>query len=301
VVTEVTGKTRLQFKSGQSGFGYRLTFGDSANALLANLEISNNVQAAGTAGGYITAIGTSAEDSALNSKLTVDGLTFYRDSNNIDDIITGTSLTLKNLTTTNETLKISLDSESVRNEVDGFLKSYNDAVTFLRNKSKVDPETKTRGALAGDTTYTYLRTGMRSLFSEQVSGLAVGMPSYLFEIGITAKDDGTLSISDSEKFDNAVEAGSAHIANLFKSSSGIAHKVQTFLEDFVKVGGILDHSRDGLSDQLKSVEQRLTRFDARMAQREEQLRLQFAKMQEASQLLARQSAAFNSLASAFGY
>lgn len=301
VVTEVSGTSRLQFKSGQSGFTYRLSFTDSANSLLSALEISNTVQAAGTAGGYITAIGTSAEDSTLNAKLVVDGLTFYRDSNNINDIITGTSLTLKNVTTSNETLKISVNSESVRNEVEGFLNAYNDVVTYLKSKSSVDAQTQTRAPLAGDTTYTYLRTGLRSLLSEQVTGLAAGATSYLFEIGITANSDGTFKISDTQKFDNAVAAGSATIANLFKSTDGIANKIQTFLEDFVKVGGILDDSRDGISDQIKSLEQQISRFDARLLQREEQLRLQFAKMQEASLILGRQSAAFNSLASAFGY
>jgi flagellar hook-associated protein 2 len=301
VVTEVSGKSRLQFKSGQSGFTNRLNFTDSANSLLSTLEVTNGVQAAGTSGGYITAVGTTAEDSPLNSKLAVDGLTFYRDNNNIDDVITGTSLTLKNITTKKETLKISADSESVRGEIESFIKAYNDVATYLKSKSSVDPETKTRGALAGDTTYTYLRTSLRSLLSEQVAGLSTGAPSYLFQIGISANNDGTLKIADSEKFENAVTAGSSSISNLFKSPNGVANKVLNFMQDFVKVGGILDESREGIGDQIKSVDRRLQTFDARMAQREEQLRLQFAKMQEASLLMGRQSAAFSSLASMMGY
>ena len=58
---------------------------DSANSLLSTLEISNSVQSSGTSGGYITDVGTSASDSLLNSKLLVDGLTFYRDSNTIEN------------------------------------------------------------------------------------------------------------------------------------------------------------------------------------------------------------------------
>ena len=149
VVHEEDGTSRLVFRSTQSGFTNRQSFTDSTNSLLSTLEISNNVLSSGTAGGYITAIGTTATDSALNAQLLVDGLTFYRDSNSISDILDGVTMNIKDVNATSETLQVSEDTEAVKKEVEDILNAYNDIIKFLREKSKVDPETNARGALSG--------------------------------------------------------------------------------------------------------------------------------------------------------
>ena len=48
VVHEESGKSRLVFKTEQSGFTNRMVMTDSANSLLSTLEISNSVQSSGT-------------------------------------------------------------------------------------------------------------------------------------------------------------------------------------------------------------------------------------------------------------
>ncbi|TDI83634.1 MAG: flagellar hook protein FliD, partial [Caldithrix sp.] len=75
VVHEEDGKSRMIFKSSKSGFTYRMVMTDSGNSLLSTLDINNTAQSSGTAGGYITSVGTSASDSLLNAKLQVNGLT----------------------------------------------------------------------------------------------------------------------------------------------------------------------------------------------------------------------------------
>ena len=301
VVHEDDGTSRLIFKSGQSGFTYRQTFTDSTNSLLSTLEISNNVLSSGTSGGYITAIGTSATDSSLNAQLKVDGLTFYRDSNGISDIIDGVTFTLKNVTTSTETLQVSADTETVKKEVEDILNAYNDVIKYIRAKIKVDPDTKARGVLAGDTLYRNLRSTLRGIMTGQVTSVDSGNPAYLFDIGISAASDGTLSVTDSEDFEDALLASSSAIADLFNSSNGVATQLETLLHDYIKVGGFIDDGKKSVADRIKSTDGHIKRFDERLARREQQLRNQFAKMQQVSVLLGAQSATFQSIFSSFKF
>lgn len=298
VVHEEDGTSRMIFKSGQSGYTYRMVQTDSANSLLAELEINSASQTSGTSGGYITLVGTSDSTSELNSKLDIDGLTFYRDSNTINDILDDVTINAKDITTSTESMQVSVDTETVKEEIQAMLDAYNKVILYIKEKSSVDPETSARGPLAGDSTYSFVRFSLRNIFTGNISGADTGNPEHLFEVGITAANDGTLSFTDDEKFENALAAGSSQVSDLFNNSTdGIANQVEDFLENFVKTGGIIDDSKTSITDRIKSIDSRIERFDERLAQREVQLRKQFARMQEVSTLLGGQSAAFSSLQS----
>lgn len=301
VVHEENGVSRFIFKSGKSGYTNRMVMTDSANSLLATLEINSASQSSGTSGGYITTVGTSASTSLLNSKVDIDGLTFYRDSNTIGDILDDVTLNLKGVTATTESMQVSVDTENVKEELQALLDAYNKVILFIKDKSKVDPKTSARGPLAGDSTYSFVRFSLRNIFTGKVSGIDSGNPEHLFEVGITAAADGTLSFTDEEKFENALAAGSSKVSDLFNSTNGIATQVKSFLKSFVKTGGIIDDSKKSIQARIKSLDSRIKRFDERLARREVQLRKQFAKMQQVSTLLGGQSMAFSSLQSSLRF
>ncbi len=302
VVHEEDGKSRMIFKSGQSGYTYRMVQTDSTNSLLAELEINSASQTSGTSGGYITLVGTSDSTSELNSKLDIDGLTFYRDSNTINDILDDVTLNVKDVTASTESMQVSVDTETVKEEIQALLDAYNKVILYIKEQSKVNPETSTRGPLAGDSTYSFVRYSLRNILTGNISGVGTGNPEHLFEVGITAASDGTLSFTDDEEFENALAAGSSQVSDLFNNSTdGIATQVEDFLENFVKTGGIIDDSKTSITDRIKSIDDRIERFDERLARREVQLRKTFAKMQEVSTLLGGQSAAFSSLQSSLRF
>jgi len=295
VVQEDSTNARLVLKSGKSGYTYRLGFTDSANSLLSTLEVSNNVQTSGTSGGYVTAIGTSATNSSLNAKLQVDGLTFYRDSNEITDILTGVTLNLKNVTTGTETLQVATDVEAVKQEVDDFLAAYNDVLHFLKEKTSVDPDTSVRAPLAASSTYRELISRLRNVMTAKVTNVISGNPEYLSEIGITAAADGSLSITDTDKFENALNTSTNQISDLFNVTDGVATQIKDLVNDYIKVGGFIDDSQNSISDRIKILDDRIARLDKQLSLREFQLRQQFSKMQELSATLQLQQAALQSL------
>ena len=74
----------------------------------------------------------------------MDGLSFSRDSNQVNDILTGVTINLLQTFSTSETITIDKDLEGVKSKVKDFISKYNDAINFLNTNAKLDPETKAR-------------------------------------------------------------------------------------------------------------------------------------------------------------
>ncbi len=280
VVVEESGKSRLVLRSDASGYTYRMGFSDSADGLLSALGVSDNVQSSTTSGGYITEVGTSATNSLLNAKLNIDGLDYYRDSNNVTDALSGVTLKLLNTSDSSQTITVVADTENVKSEVNGFLDSYNDAMGYLRDKTQIDPNTYKRGQLADDLTYRGIVNDLRNFSMNQVSGVSNADYSRLYNIGIEADSEGKLSIADMDKFTTAVETNSNIVAEIFNSEDGLASKINNYLESFVKTGGTIDSSKNNIEDQLSSLSDRVSLMDDLLNRREDQLRKEFTSLQE---------------------
>lgn len=280
VVTEETGKSRIVLRSESSGYTYRMDFTDSADSLLSTLGVSDAVASTGTAGGYITEVGTSATTSMLNSKFNIDGLDFYRDSNNVTDALTGVTLKLLDTAASTQTVTVVADTEGVKGEVNAFLDSYNEAMTYLRENTQIDPSTYKRGALADDITYRGIVYDLRNYTLNEVTGVANSDYSRLFNIGIEADSDGMLSIADSDKFVEAIETNSNYVAELFNASDGLATQLDSYLENYVKTGGSIDSSKNNIDDQLTTLVDRISLMDDILYRREDQLRQEFTSLQE---------------------
>jgi flagellar hook-associated protein 2 len=293
VVNEESGKSRLVLRTEQSGYTYRMDFTDSADNLLQTLEVNADVQSSGTSGGYMTTVGTNATDSLLNSKFTMDGLTFYRDSNNVTDALTGVTLQLLDTFATTETVTVNVDTESVKGEVQEFLDAYNESLTFLRTNTQMDPDTYKAGALSSDYTYRGIIAKLRSIVSGEVSGVNNSDYSRLFSIGIEADDKGLLSIADSDKFTEALESNTANVSDLFRASDGIAVELENFINNFVKTGGTIDNSKKNINDQVTYLSGRISSMDEWLLKRETQLRDEFAKLQEAMSRISSQQSFFS--------
>lgn len=292
VVTEESGKSRLVLSTGQSGYTYRMDFTDSADSLLASLEVNSGTQSSGTSGGWITSVGSSPSTSLLNAKFTLDGLTFYRDSNNVTDAITGVTLQLLDMFATTETVTITTDVDEVEKEVQDFLDAYNEVITFLRENTQYNSDTEKVGVLSNDLIYKDIINSLRGYTVDTVDGASSSTYTKLYNIGIEADDKGLLSIEDSEKFNDAVEANSTNISDLFNASDGIATLVKSYIDNFVKVGGTIDRTKNNIDSQVIHLEDRISLMDDLLDTKEAQLRKQFSRLQEAMIFLTQQQSFF---------
>lgn len=280
VINETSTTTRLSLRSGQTGFTYRLEFIDSANGLLSELEISSNVVATGTGGGQVKYVGTSEIDSELNSQFVLDGLTLYRDANRVTDALAGVYLELKQVSTAPSEFTITPDSHGVKTKIEDFIKKYNDVLFYLAGKSNVDGQTETRGDFAGDPVFSGLRFTLRNEVVRKVNGQPAEGPRAITDLGITINNDGTLALNDPDKLIKAVERNPQAVERLFSGSDGLARRLLTHVETFVKTGGLIDQRKDSIETHLLRLTHRIAAFEEQLARREEQLRAQFARVQE---------------------
>lgn len=292
VVSEENGKSRLVFSSEQTGYTYRMDFGSSA--LLDALNINNAAQSSGVTGGYITPVGTGPTDSELNSNFTMDGLSFYRDSNNVEDAISGVTLKLYDIFTQDETVTVAADTEAIKADVEDFISKYNDVIKFLREKTHVDPETHERGPLSTDFTYRGIISDFRSIVGSEVTSTASSDYNLLYDIGIEASQDGTLSITDSSKFQSALEVNPQYVSDLFRGSDGVAQKLEDYIDSYVRTGGIIDATKEQINNSISHVNDRIKYMDELLSKKEKQYFDEFSKMQQTMLILQNQQAFFSS-------
>ncbi len=287
VVNETSDTARLSVRSGETGFAGRLAFTDSADGLLAALDLTNAGAVAGTGGGQVAAVGTSETDSGLNSRFVLDGLTMYRSSNEVEDAVEGLTLSLRSAGDLTS-FSVGSDGESVAAEVEGFIAKYNAVLGFIESRSKVDPEAGTRGAFAGDPAVVGLRFGMRNESLLTVGSQPSGTPTGLADLGIEIGDDGTLRLADRDKLAAAAQADADAVQSFFAADDGLATRLQNRLGTFLDADGILASRTDAVEARIDRLDTQIGRWDERLAQREDQLRTQYAYLQETVAVLQSQ-------------
>jgi len=220
--------------------------------------------------------------------------------------INGTTYTLKNTNVTNytdtthTTITVKQDTSTIQSKITGFLDKFNSTIEYIKNKSSVDTSTKTRGPLAGNATFTSLRSQLLEKLSGQVTGLTAGNPDYLNEIGITFDSSLKASLSDTAKFNSVITSNSKSVEDLFNSTNGIANKIQTLLTPFVEStsstrGSIIYETKTTINKQITDINTRISRMEERLKIKENQYRQQLYKMQDLLNNLVLQGSQITSL------
>ena len=267
-VADTATTEKLVISGSATGTSNAIVLSDTSGALLAGLGLSasvltNRTASTATNGGY-----ANSDSSKLDAKFNVDGIDIVRETNSVNDVIKGVTLNLAGVQSATDqpvTLSVGANEDAIKSEINQFISNYNDALSYLNAKTSIDPTTYVRQILAGDAMFNGLRYDMRVVVGGVVSGLPQGDPTMLADIGITAGEDGTLSLSDSTKLETALSNGPGKVAALFNSSTGIAKLLQTKLDTFVNVSGALDRETDSLNDQMTYLTTRIKNFDARVS------------------------------------
>ncbi len=309
VVADSASTVRLVITSEETGSEHAVTLADVTGSLLAATGTNSGVLASGTTGGALYA------SDALDAVFVLDGLSISRGSNTITDVLDG--VTLKLLATqasgaTPVTLSVGPDESAIRDKVQGFLDAYNTAIKFLKERTGTTVSTSvtstgstqvdsvTRGTLVDLPAYFGLMMNLRYDVGGQITTAASGGPASLAEIGITAASDGTLSISDSSKFTDALSESPAGVAALFNTSDGIASQVSARLTAFVQTGGILDNSDSAVTSQLSQLTSLIKAQDDLLEIRRETLTKQYTALLDVIAQINTQQNLLDAITSASG-
>ena len=225
---------------------------------------------------------------ALDAEVIVDGMTITRSANEIDDIIQGVTLNLKDADATKYTLDVSRDDDGIVNSVQGFINAYNGAMNKLESLHKEG------GSLEGDNTVISIQSQLRDALNATVD--TGGAFSYLAELGITTNTTtGDLEL-DQDKLKAAMDEDFDAVANVFAlEDEGIAYLLEKAAYDLTTYDGLLDNRKEGvqeridnLTDQKEDMEYRLELIQERYKRQYGGLDNMLASMQSMGNYLAAQ-------------
>jgi len=290
VVADTSTTVRLSFVSDEAGSDYEINLSDTNNGnngLLKNLGFiskhDSRPETSGSSGGFIY-----ADSDELDAQFTLNGIQITRSSNKIEDVLTGVTITLKKAQSADdepETLTVSQDVSTIREQLNNFIQDYNDAITYLKEKTGIDSSTRERGVLSGRYTYQNLKIRMRTIVSQKVSGIESGKPQTIRDLGIKTNTDGTLEIDDEDKLEEALEQGPTTVSDLITSENGIGTQLKSEIYSFTRTGGTIDDTTRGISNLETNYNKSIERYESRLKFREEALRKQFAELQKTLTIL----------------
>lgn len=157
--------------------------------------------------------------SAQNSSVLINGITVNQFSNQLDNVLPGISLSLKQ---TNPEQPISLTVENNQDQLTSsvldFVKKYNECMTFLNNVTKFNQETKQAGYFQGDAQIKSLKLNLyQTVANFSSTSATTGELLRLKDIGINTTKTALLEI-DMETFNTAVSENYSSIGALFAKS-----------------------------------------------------------------------------------
>ena len=241
---------------------------------------------------------------AKDAKLTVDGSDYTRSSNDINDIITGVTLDLKNVSKDDQSEQLTLtpDTSAVKDAVKDFVDKYNAltkltsaASKYVKNDTSglADDQVATpsgqSGILMGDST---LR-GMVSEIRDAVNGTYGSGDadiSALADLGIKV-DAATGNMTlDESKLDKAIADNPDAIKNMFVGSNGdtgMASSLNDIVTRYIgdpddsskkKDDSIIEMATDDLNAQVKLMDAQIDKTQKLIDAQVERYRVQFQNL-----------------------
>jgi flagellar hook-associated protein 2 len=192
IVNDASG-ARLVMQSSSTGEanGFTITATDTDG---------NNTDASGiSALAYdprVNTEGTTLKQAAANAKATINGVEVSSATNTLNDVMTGISLTLGKVTTSDVSIVVAQDTAGISKAINDFATSYTSLANLIRDNTKYDASTKVAGTLQGDTTAVSLQQQFRSILRTNGGGSSTF--TNLSSIGLEMSTTGTLTVNSTK-------------------------------------------------------------------------------------------------------
>jgi flagellar hook-associated protein 2 len=271
------------------GTGYRLLVNGVETGVANDVTVTTTIAGPGGAAFLDAAAGQDPADAVLE----VFGLTVTRTSNTVTDLIPGVTLDLRATSASAIDIQVELDDEAVAGKLDTFANAYNEVVDFIKKQTFFDPEAKKSGPLAGDGVLRSIQFDIRNRLIRQY---AFGTLNGLADIGVSLDKEGKLSV-DRAKLERVLAQDSRAVRQVLGgsgASGGAASELALTLNEIVQPRqvtiqnsnppkdievGLLPARGVALSDRIKELKGQITVMEARLAQREKTLVLQFSHLE----------------------
>ena len=295
----------LVLKSANKGAAASINLTDSPSGILKSLGVLDSFDAV-----------QNELQAGQDAIFKVNGLEVTRDKNEgITDVLEGITLNLNSRGLVDPTvtdpqpwdniktvsLSVSKDTTLMVSLIEDMVNQYNSAISFIKEKSSYDAETKTAGPLQGDYTASDIYSKLRTLAGDTYAGSGSTF-TMLSEIGITTGAYGTADygklVLDTSKLESALAEDPEAVEELFTSSSGFATRVENYLTPLTRTGGILATKVDTTNNLIDDLNDRIDNYEDVLTLKEDRLYSQYAALEKAMSTLESQGSWLESQLSA---
>ncbi|CAB3765060.1 flagellar filament capping protein FliD [Paraburkholderia humisilvae] len=279
VVNGVNGQS-ISFQSTATGAANTISIavsGAASGSQLNNLAVTTGPGTDASGASTITAgaANWTQTQAAQDAKLTINGTLVTSATNTISSAIPGVTLTLDpSLVTSNptanppvsgqQTLTIAPDSSSVETDLSTFVTAYNAVIDQLNSLAAPNSTATTGGGglLLGDEMLNQIGAALGGIAGGKIS--SGGLQGTLASLGITFQTDtggnpfAELQIDadpNGPTLDDVVANNPGIISALFNDTNGIAQQLNTALDSYTSVSGIIASRTSALTDDIKSLGQ----------------------------------------------
>ncbi|MDF9434700.1 flagellar filament capping protein FliD [Chromohalobacter israelensis] len=241
------------------------------------------------------ALDTATEIQGQDAKLDVNGIAITSDSNQVEEAIQGTTLSLSE--TGQSTVTVERDDGAIRDAITGFVDSYNSMKSTADDLTSFDAESGDAGELLGDGTTRMAETQLRSTLASSVEGDGLNT---LSDIGISMNVDGELEVDD-EKLDDVMANQPGELQALFTGTGdtvGIAGRAEEELDTMLGDNGMVENAVTGAEEQMARLDERYSSMQDSISSTVDRYRTQFqeldsmvAEMNQTSSYLTQQLSA----------
>jgi flagellar hook-associated protein 2 len=256
---------------------------------------------------------------AQDAVITMEGIEVQRDTNTIDDLIPGVTLTVRGPSSRPVNLGIEPDREGVKDSIITLVGNYNrlmaemnvltrndarilDELTYLSEDERQEMR-KRLGAFSGDTVLNQFKNSMQraAAMPYRTSGedqdyillAQIGISTDARRAGLGGGYDparlrGYLEI-DEKALDAALETKLPRIQQLFGYDtdgdlivdSGLAYMLENLSRPYVESGGFISLKTGAIDSRISQDRRRIETMDRQLAAREAQLKMQYGQMEGA--------------------
>jgi flagellar hook-associated protein 2 len=289
--------SQLSIASKKSGNGYRLlSLSDSTGNLLdsvgLNLGGSRTSFVQNTGGSDTPGFVYATTD--LNAKFDFNGIKVERNSNQVSDLISGATISLKSLmkeTDTTVNLDISSDSASIVAKIQDFIAKYNSIYVYLKEKTRSTKEG--RGLLIGDSTAETFKYLLSSMANSRVAGINTEDVNSFLRLGISFDVTDGLKVSDLTKLEKLIKEKPDQVEAVFNSTNGVAKTLYDKINPYVNSDGYLYKKKTSFGVTSEYLDDRIEAVQKRIDTSASNLRLRYMKaMSQTNALVSNQQIFF---------
>ncbi|MEZ8964061.1 flagellar filament capping protein FliD [Vibrio cyclitrophicus] len=233
---------------------------------------------------FDTYSGMTEVQAGQNSMVVLDGVAQLSSNNNvIEDAVEGIDITVKGKTPKDKPpaeIGVEYDRNSVRQDIEAFVNSYNQFYQVSKNLAGVDPTTGQKGPLSGDSTVRNADSRLKGVFSSSIEGAPDNLKS-LTEFGITTTRQGSLEINY-DMLDRQLNNNFDKLGEFFGGNNGFAKKVEDAIQGITGITGSIRTREKSLVEQNYRLADDQGALDRRMDSLESRTHSKFTAMQDAT-------------------